>query len=81
MGKTWKQSLWISMDAYIAAPIGRCPRGVRSFRKRMGEKDRLGLLRWKIKSSSVRWWRCSMRFTRKTFSAFHTDFDQDAASA
>jgi hypothetical protein len=40
----------------------------------------LGLLRWKIKSSSVPWWRCSMRFTSKTFSAFHTDFDQDAAS-
>src|ERR1700756_5608993 len=76
-GKTWKPSLGICMDAFIAAPIGRCPRGVSSSRKRMGEKGRLGLLRWKIKSSSAPWWRCSMRFTSKTFSAFHTDFDQD----
>jgi hypothetical protein len=73
MCKTWKPSLWICMDAFIAAPIGRCPRG-------MGGKGRLGLLRWKIKSSSVPWWRCSMRFTSKTSSAFHADFDQDAAS-
>src|ERR1700758_836784 len=49
-GMTWKPSLWICMDAFIAAPIGRCPRGVSSSRKRMGEKGRLGLLRWKIKS-------------------------------
>jgi hypothetical protein len=81
-GTTWREyghdlepSLWICMDAFIAAPIGRCPRGVSSSRKRMGEKGRLGLLRWKMKSSSEPWWRCSMRFTSQTFSAFHTDFD------
>ena len=26
------------------------------------------------------WWRCSMRFMSKTFSAFRTDFDRDAVS-
>jgi hypothetical protein len=34
-----------ALDAFIAAPIGRCLRGVSSSRKRMGERGRLGSLR------------------------------------
>jgi len=43
MGKTWKPSLWICMDAFIAAPIGRCPRGVSSSRKEDGRERPLGI--------------------------------------
>jgi hypothetical protein len=71
---TWKPSLWTCTDAFIAAPIGRCPRGVSSSRKRMGEKGRLGLLRWKIKSSSVPWWRLLNAIYEQDFLGFSYGF-------
>lgn len=35
-----------------------CPRGGRSFLRRMVRRVRLGWQRWKTRSSSVPWWRC-----------------------
>jgi hypothetical protein len=61
MGKTWKPSLdlhgRVHRGAYRALPSRRkfVQKGVSSFRKRMGEKGCLGLLRWKTKSSNVPW--------------------------
>jgi hypothetical protein len=46
----------------------------------MGEKGRLGLLRWKTKSSNVPWVGVLNAIYEQDFLGFHTDFDQDAAS-
>jgi hypothetical protein len=65
--RAWKATLWICMPAFTAAPIGRSPHDASSFRRRMDESGRSGSRRWRTRSSSVRWWKCSTRFTRKIF--------------
>ena len=78
--RTWKPTLWICMRAFTAAPIGRYPRGGSTCRKRMGGNARSGSLRWKTKSSSVRWWKCSMQSMKKTFWGSRMGSDPGAAS-
>ena len=87
-GVTWQeyeagpggQPRWICMHAFIAARIGRCRRGGSTSRNRMGGSARWGSLRWKTRSSSGRWWRCSMRSTRRTSSGSRTGSGPGAAS-
>src|SRR5438552_1085702 len=49
------------MPAFIGARIERYPRGGSTSRNRMGGNARSASPRWKTKSSSARWWKCSMQ--------------------
>ena len=80
MRRTWKPTSGICMPAFIGAPIEHCHRGASTSRNRMGGNARSESPRWKTRSSSVRWWKCSMRSTRKTSSGSRTGFDRGVAS-
>ena len=65
----------IHRGAYRALPSRR-----KYIAKPMGGNARSASLRWKIKSPSVRWWKCSMQSTKKTSWGSRTGTDPSVAS-
>ena len=86
-GTTWRE-YGQDLEAKLVDLHGRVHRGAyralpsrRKFiQKEDGRERPLGIAALEDKIVSVPWWRCSMRFTSKISSAFHTDFDQDAVN-
>jgi hypothetical protein len=83
-GVTWQeyaQDLEANLvDLHARARTERYRRGGSTSPNRMGGNARSALLRWKTKSFSARWWKCSMQSTKKTSWGSRTGSDLGAAS-